>query len=259
MPSAVQRKNARILDKQKGKVVHPDSRRVKQLRRTLRHNLKADNVKTKLRQQRSALGARFEWFKDSITKTCGIGAPTEAIVAALAELFIHRHDAEIEKLKQERNPPRGKIKMLQEGVALEESMLTSSKGLQFPWVTNPDVLELVMKWDGDEETVPRIKTAAVSRMQRSAEQKKEIEGLVDKFRPVLFPETEVALGRQGVASRAGAAVAKAVEVKNEKQSAKVSLGSVRSELASGRRAVAQKQQAALRRHKQLAMSRGLLN
>jgi len=286
--SQTQRKNLRVMDKAKGKVLHPNSRRVTQMRRQMRRNIKVEVVKSRQKQQRSAMAARLHWFRDALKEVCPLGTPTHEMVAALAEVFIRRHDAEIAHHKGARNPPKGQIKLLQSVVAAETAQLDSAKGFAAPIVTTQDGLKALIEWDGGNDTAGKVHCEPVIRQLQSREQREAVRALADQFAPVLLKpygddddmelddddddgdaadgvvdaETQErrnkTLGRSNVARRRAALRDKITAKRAERQGAKAT-GSVDSKGAADRRLAQQKRQAQLRRHKQLAMSRGLFN
>lgn len=273
MPSDLQRKNIRVLDKAKGKVVHPDSRKVKQMRRVMRHNIRHDGIKARVTNERTMLAERFLWFRESLGKVCGLGLPTSDVVDALAEVYALRGDAEIASLKRERNPPRGRIRQLEDRRALEIDQLKSSKGLSMPLVTSQDGMQsLLTEWDGSAEHVGKVKVVGVSRVSQTPEHRDTVQKLAKEFSAKIFAADAAAAaetvegedgpvvpGRKSMALRRSELRQRLAQAKSKTQSAKASVGTIKSGEATGRRIVAQQKAAAYRRHKQLAMSRGLLN
>jgi hypothetical protein len=294
--SKTQRKNLRVMDVAKGKVLHPHSRRVTQLRRQMRRNIKTDIIKTRQKNQRSAIAARLHWFRDALKEVYPLGAPTAEVMAALAEVFIRRHDAEVEFHKKARNVPKGQIRMLLRIKDTETAQLDSAKGLEVPIATNQDGLKALIEWDGTNATAGKVHTEPVVRQFQSAAAKAEIRELVAQYAPVLLkpfvedddlefddddeegeegaendgddaaaavdPETkarrEKTLGRNKVAKRRAALRQRITAKRAERQGAKAT-GKVDAKNATGRRLAAQQRSASLRRHKQLAMSRGIFN
>jgi hypothetical protein len=258
MPSLLQLKNKRVMDQTKGKIIHPDSRRVRQMRRTMRRNLQVDQTKARNKNLRTVQARRHAWFRDALQAVGGLGVPSAVMVAALAELHVRRNDVELAELKASRNPPRGQIKLIEDGRRSETEQLMSSKGLQVPIVTTQEGLHALMTWDGKDESATKVHCEGVSRTRFSPEETAGVRALMEEFRAKLEPadEAEEAQAKLPNIAERRRQLAKRL---TDKKGAKGSLGGIRTDQATGRRMASQVKQAALRRHRQLAMSRGLLN
>lgn len=148
MPPQHQRRVAKQLS-------HPRDRRVRQLEK---QQARADRVSArelKRKQEKERMLLRMIWFREQcIALGCTRTAVPRKWWQPLVQLFISRNDEEIAALKAMRNPPVGRIRLLEHMASEEMAELGSGKGFEIPALGSGAEVEVLTEvWDGAGETV----------------------------------------------------------------------------------------------------------
>uniref|UniRef100_U9SUD3 Translation machinery-associated protein 16 n=1 Tax=Rhizophagus irregularis (strain DAOM 181602 / DAOM 197198 / MUCL 43194) TaxID=747089 RepID=U9SUD3_RHIID len=127
--------------KNKKSIIHPSSRKAAQLQRI------------SLRKDRLERVERLLWFKYAFDDT--LPCATKAEVYDLIEMFINRNDDEILRLKSTHKVNSSKYFYL-ESLKLKEKK-EYIEGFEIPDFMNPKNVKLLRQWDGDINSMTRIK------------------------------------------------------------------------------------------------------
>ncbi|KAG8343825.1 putative Translation machinery associated protein 16 [Trypanosoma vivax] len=142
-------------------ISHPKARKVRQLERQTRRQERL-SVNEEKRHAKALLECtRFIWFREqclALGRTQAAFSHAEA--KALTTLYVSRNDEELAALKNQRNPPVGRIKTIEALKTSELDLFNSSKGIAIPDIMDSDNLEILTTiWDGRANTigvVPRV-------------------------------------------------------------------------------------------------------
>ncbi|KAI7906230.1 uncharacterized protein BX663DRAFT_558765 [Cokeromyces recurvatus] len=149
--------------------IHPYSRKAHQLSRVYQRREKLAQQEKK--KQNNPIGERWLWFREAFGEEKS--AATKAEMHQLIELYLQRHDEEIEHLEQERH--RGHKKPKSSRQELLESIRDSEKneyisGMELPDMTNGKLLKLLREWNGDKNGMSRIATIRIYKPEETKEQ-----------------------------------------------------------------------------------------
>lgn len=105
------------------------------------------------------LGERWLWFRYAFEEDKPVATKPE--MHELIELYLERHDEEINELEKDRNrghkkPKNARQQLLESIKAREASEYTS--GMELPDMTNGKTLKLLREWDGDKNSMTRMTT-----------------------------------------------------------------------------------------------------
>lgn len=170
-------------------LAHPEDRRVRQLERKQARFNRADNQATKRKQDKERMLARTIWFRE---QCIALGYTKEAVpaelVVPLVRLFIGRNAAEIAELKQMRNPPLGRIRLLEHMTLDEVTALRSGKGFEIPVLESADEVEILTEmWDLLPETAVVLERTTVStggRTEPTEAERAVMRELQSRLRPI---------------------------------------------------------------------------
>lgn len=258
------------------KVMHPQARSVNIMQRNMRHHIKMESIAKKGDQLWVAIQNRFRWFKEQLQEVyesgellrtmaaeAGTSAPLTLQAATLA--WIRRFDDGIAAMKQERNPPQGTIRKLLAAQEAEMIEFKSGKGYLVPEVTTEEGLRSLFEfWDGSLPGVRKVKSI---RVQLSVKPEQlpaftvkdflEDDADVDAAEVAEDAEEDTALPKKKfrVSTKARLMAAKKRAIV-ERKGAK----SVGKNIGTGkdRRKISMAAQRERHKHRQLALSRGLL-
>ncbi|KAI8978941.1 translation machinery-associated protein 16 [Pilobolus umbonatus] len=141
--------------------IHPYSRKAQQITRVYQRKEKL--AKKESQRAHNPIGDRWLWFRyifdeDKITAT-------KEEMHELIELYLMRHDEEIEELEAERHKghkkPKSPRQILLETLR-EQELNEYNSGMELPDMTNGKILKLLRDWDGDKNSMSRIKTIRIS-------------------------------------------------------------------------------------------------
>ncbi|ORE01036.1 hypothetical protein BCV72DRAFT_246239 [Rhizopus microsporus var. microsporus] len=140
--------------------IHPYSRKAQQLTRVYQRKEKM----ARKEQQKSVnpIGDRWLWFRYAFDEEKK--AATMKDMHELIKLYLARNDDEINTLEKERARGHKKPKSPRQHFleALKEREANEYvSGLELPDMTNGKTLELLREWDGDKNSMSRIKTIRV--------------------------------------------------------------------------------------------------
>ena len=252
-------KNRRLLSRAKQQqVLHPDSLKMKQLQRHMRHNIRVETAKGVTKQKLHGKAERFLWFRDCICRCVSndfrIGeqcALSEAEVEWLVEKYLTRLDSDIKELESRRNPPAGQIKTLKAIQEAESTQYQSSKGIDIPRLTDSDALSSLVGWLGDQAGVGKVPSARWTKHVDAA----DVAAASTRFAALENADLQPTVARV----RTTRATAVTANASNSKVGAKrLSCGEALAREGLKRRTLQQVQRATARRHAALAMSRRLV-
>jgi hypothetical protein len=265
--SKLQDKNKAIFKRASKRMLHPNCRKIDQMQRSMKHNIRTEEIDKKNSQLRSNVGIRFSWFHSQLPRVAGTNVLSEDDQHALVLTFINRNDAEAEASKKQRNPQRGHIKALAAVKQAETDAYCSSKGLQVPLMTTQDGVASLMEWNLEDESVLRVEDVQLTQPHQADERKRLAALAVVVAARASADLTEVreardiGRGRVTVAEKKEIAASKTTKVKRAVAAGKVSVkaaGKVTAAAGHERRLYQRQKDAATRRHSSLAMSRGLM-
>ncbi|KAH9578176.1 Translation machinery-associated protein 16 [Trypanosoma melophagium] len=168
-------------------LVHPNSRKVKQLHRQSRRDERINKQEKKLHAQELLEAMRFFWFREqclTLGRSRSAFAPEES--QALTLIYLSRNDDEIASLKSLRNPPAGRIKTIEALKTSEFDAFHSSKGIVVPDIADEDTVEILTEiWDGRSDTVGVVPRCSLSFNSSLSTKVAEImEQLKEKLEPI---------------------------------------------------------------------------
>ncbi|KAL2218473.1 translation machinery-associated protein 16 [Thermoascus aurantiacus ATCC 26904] len=146
-----------IAKKRGGKVeaLHEKSRDAKRLRRAGAREERLARVAAAISKGRQLYLDRVTFFQECIQDA---SSPiSDADLADLINKYIHRSDAEIEELQQERRkgrPPSKREEALKQRMQVEEKELTT--GFWMPDLTQEEVRSRLASWNGDWSSLSTI-------------------------------------------------------------------------------------------------------
>lgn len=272
-------KNQRVFQRGQDRLLHPHARKIDQMQRQMRHNLKEHDAKSRQKAKRSQFSIRAAWFREQIPRVCGLGnAPSAIELKALATLFVRRHDEELNALRARRNPPSGQIKLMERFRQAEMDEFKGPPGMEIPRTGTDEELAALFSWTGDEASVAKLKREHVQAALKDSDEAAAVLQLVKTIQDKLVGAATVAIKRdesRGKVPSPGTVATAALEAKvraakratsgraadvlaGKKVSAKQALGQVVAGAGTELRKLRQQLDAKKRRHKQLAMSRGLI-
>ncbi|CAO3631589.1 unnamed protein product [Cunninghamella echinulata] len=116
---------------------------------------------------------RWMWFRFALDEN--LPCIPKKDIHELINMYLVRHDEELETLKEQRSVTK-RPKSSREH--LLEASLTSDKdeyrsGFELPDLTNGKVVKLLRAWDGDTNSMSRIKTILVSMPMENKKEKDE--------------------------------------------------------------------------------------
>jgi hypothetical protein len=252
---------------------HPKDRKVDQLQRRLRREIRLDTQKDFLSSKQALTASRFFWFREQVQAIVSAephraasGFTADELVA-LTSLNVDRNVEEVNELKSIRNPPAGRIKHLNNVRQTEYDQFASVKGITVPNVLDAASLEILLTiWDGDDRTI-----TCVPMTQCSKHGKKSIEADVAKFQSMIKSTEKVREEQLNVhatsqlrrfTSEGTEAKARSTLKKNREERKKsVKAGKAAGEIAESgkkRRVLQQQAMTKSRRQAAVAASRGLM-
>ncbi|PKC02433.1 hypothetical protein RhiirA5_380984 [Rhizophagus irregularis] len=138
--------------KNKKSIIHPSSRKAAQLQRISLRKDRLERGKTqRLSERVKPIVERLLWFKYAFDDT--LPCATKAEVYDLIEMFINRNDDEILRLKSTHKVNSSKYFYL-ESLKLKEKKEYIE---EIPDFMNPKNVKLLRQWDGDINSMTRIK------------------------------------------------------------------------------------------------------
>lgn len=273
------RRNRDIAAHAKIRMTHPDDRNIKQVQRMMRHNVRIQSINEKRAMTDSGLFNCAYWFREQLANLPADTELSEEVVEALVDIYIRRNEAEVSALKKQRNVPWGRIKHL-EALAESERDQFRGRGIDIPDLLEPDGRAIVTEvWDGAPATLRAVPTKKfVCRDRASKQFVAQIEAQLEPIDEVRQRNEQASKatkrfteeGRRytaalGAAPAVATASSKldiaASRAKETQASVKRAMSKdLKSAAKSGlhRRVVQQLKSTAIRRHKQLSHSRGLL-
>ena len=273
-------KNQRVFARGQDRLLHPSCRKIDQMQRQMRHNLKESDAKNRQKAVRGKFAMRAAWLREQITNVCGVGnIPSATELQALATHFVRRHDEELNALRERRNPPQGQIKLMERFRQSEVDELRTPPGLEMPDVSTDEHLAALMAWDGAEQSATKLRRAPIRGPLRGTPEDEAVKAKLADFEGRLVGAATVAVKRAEGRGRAPPPAtvataeleAKLAEAKRatqgraanvmagKKTSAKAALGKVIAGAGTELRKLKQLKDMKARRHKQLTQSRGLLH
>ncbi|RGB26691.1 hypothetical protein C1646_720434 [Rhizophagus diaphanus] len=140
--------------KNKKSIIHPSSRKAAQLQRiSLRKDRLERGKSQRLSERVKPIVERLLWFRYAFDDT--LPCATKAEVYDLIEMFINRNDVEILRLKSTHKVNSSKYFYL-ESLKLKEKK-EYIEGFEIPDFMNPKNVKLLRQWDGDMNSMSRIK------------------------------------------------------------------------------------------------------
>ncbi|KAI8061861.1 translation machinery-associated protein 16 [Gilbertella persicaria] len=145
--------------------IHPYSRKAHQISRV--HQRKEKLAAQEKKKSNNPIGERWIWFRYAFDEDKSVA--TKADMHELIEIYLTRHDEEIDTLESDRNKGHRKPKTPRQ--ELLESIRQSEmneyvSGMELPDMTNGRILRLLRDWDGDKNSMKRITTI---RLQKPTE------------------------------------------------------------------------------------------
>ncbi|CAD2213258.1 Translation machinery-associated protein 16, putative [Angomonas deanei] len=155
---------------------HPRDRRVRQIEKREKRGLRVLQQKERQKNQHQQRLNRYEWLKDSVfllgVAQSEAGCLSEEDVLLLVQVYIERHIREANKLRRERNHPRGLVKQLHNAYEAEMAELRSTQGMMVPQLDTPKAVAKLLEWDGTMEGSKSLDTVTVSLDTRVLERAK---------------------------------------------------------------------------------------
>ncbi|CAO3661761.1 unnamed protein product [Umbelopsis ramanniana] len=141
--------------------MHPSSRKAFQLTRVVMRN---DRLEQRARSKDSIGNPkidRYLWFKFALDDALPCASSDE--LHSLIEMYLSRNDEELEKLqalrKDSKRPKGNRQDMLEALVKKEHDEYDN--GFELPDLQNPKIVKILRAWDGDKNSMARIKTKTV--------------------------------------------------------------------------------------------------
>eukprot|EP00055_Hartaetosiga_balthica_P001175 m.138149 g.138149 ORF g.138149 m.138149 type:complete len:164 (-) comp13378_c0_seq1:41-532(-) len=135
----------KIAAKVNGKVVHPHSRKAKQMNKKAIRKNKMEKQGQIANLGHFKKGIDIMWFRDNMNTTEKKLTKEELI--DLARRYVERYDAQLEELKANR-ASNHKIMVLEEKIKLQKEQFKSAHGIEVPDLTRVDIMEKLKEWDG---------------------------------------------------------------------------------------------------------------
>jgi hypothetical protein len=251
---------------------HPKDRKVDQLQRKLRREVRLDSQKDHLNSKQALVASRFFWFRDQVQAIVAadpsrkVNGFTDDEVAALASLNVDRNNDEVAELKTLRNPPAGRIKHLNNMRQSELDQLNSVKGITVPDLSKGECLDILLDvWDGDDRTITCVPLSQCSKVG------KNVADALSKFQAVIRSTHEVreeqlnlhapSKLRRFTSEGTEAKARKNLTKTREERKKSVKVGKASGEVAESgrkRRVLQQQSRTKIRRQAAVAASRGLM-
>jgi hypothetical protein len=260
----------RKLKKEKlSQLVHPKDRKVDQLQRGLRRQVRLEQQQEKRQRAIDVKANRFFWFREQCGQLLADRKVwTDKEAEALTHCYVHRNDQEIAQLKSLSTPPRGRIRVLEALLDHEEDQFKSQKGIEIPEITSEEGVEILVNvWDGDRDLIACVPVVRAVRGGVPV-------GTLDHLKSLLKPIEDV---REAQANSSTAMTRQARKFTSEGSSFKTATRdterdtglrrkSVKAVPSAGetaargkeRRVLQQQQRVKVRRQHAIAMSRGLI-
>ncbi|KAI9285313.1 translation machinery-associated protein 16 [Umbelopsis sp. AD052] len=141
--------------------MHPSSRKAFQLTRVVMRN---DRLEQRARSKDSIGNPKIDrwlWFKFALDDTLPCASSEE--LHSLIDMYLNRNEEELEKLqalrKDSKRPKSSRQDMLEALVKKEHDEY--NKGFELPDLQNPKNVKILREWDGDKNSMARIKTKTV--------------------------------------------------------------------------------------------------
>ncbi|KAI8098888.1 uncharacterized protein BX664DRAFT_319861 [Halteromyces radiatus] len=136
--------------------LHPYSRKAQQLSRIMMRKEKLTTRSTMT--TKDLLAQRWMWFRFAMDDT--LTCTTKDDMHDMISMYLERNDDELEKLQKDRQltkrPKSSREHLLEATITSEKDEYKS--GMELPDLTNGKVVKLLREWDGDTNSMTRIKT-----------------------------------------------------------------------------------------------------
>ncbi|ORY98130.1 translation machinery-associated protein 16 [Syncephalastrum racemosum] len=147
---------------------HPYSRKAKQLNRAIQRKEKLTTARA-ARHSSNPRVERWLWFRFALDEN--LPCASEEHVHELIRMYIDRTDDELEELEKKASKAMHrqkspKIEVLKSLKHSEENEYES--GMELPILTDADVVKILRAWDGDANSLARIKTTLYRKSQASS-------------------------------------------------------------------------------------------
>ncbi|RIA97244.1 hypothetical protein C1645_752856 [Glomus cerebriforme] len=140
--------------KNKNSVIHPSSRKAAQLQRISLRRDRLELVKSRRTSERvQPIVDRLLWFRYALDDA--LPCATKAEVYDLIEMYIARNDDEISNLNSSHKANSSRRFYL-ESLKLKDKR-EYMEGFEIPDLMNPKNIKILRKWDGDVNSMSRIK------------------------------------------------------------------------------------------------------
>ncbi|KAH8550351.1 translation machinery-associated protein 16 [Umbelopsis sp. PMI_123] len=141
--------------------MHPSSRKAFQLTRVVMRN---DRLEQRTRSKETIGNPKIDrwlWFKFALDDSLPCASSEE--LHSLIDMYLSRNDDELEKLQAQRKDskrPKSSRQDLLEALIKKERE-EYDKGFELPDLQNPKNVKILRAWDGDKNSMARIKTKKV--------------------------------------------------------------------------------------------------
>ncbi|CAI2188438.1 6012_t:CDS:2, partial [Funneliformis geosporum] len=146
--------------KNKNSIIHPSSRKAAQLQRITLRKDRLERDKARRISEAQPIVERLLWFRYALDDA--FPCATKAEVYDLIELYIARNDDDISKFDSPKSVHKTKSskKFLLDALKLKEKR-EYMEGFEIPNLLDPKNIKILRQWDGDINSMSRIKTIRI--------------------------------------------------------------------------------------------------
>ncbi|CAF3333842.1 unnamed protein product [Rotaria socialis] len=149
-----------------GKLIHPSSRKAKQISRLECHAGRVVKKRQNTKAKNNNLRDRVQWFKDQLNETQLHLSKQQ--VHELVQRYLQRFQDELEQIElknqigqRQKTPQYASRKALIESTINAEKHEYETHGFEVPELTRPDAVKVLRTWDGSVRFMPRLKLCLI--------------------------------------------------------------------------------------------------
>ncbi|CAF0775507.1 unnamed protein product [Rotaria sp. Silwood1] len=149
-----------------GKLIHPSSRKAKQISRLECHAGRVVKKRQNTKAKYNNLRDRIQWFKDQLNETQTHLSQQE--IHELIQRYLQRFQDELEQIElknqigqRQKTPQYASRKALIETTINTERHEYETNGIEIPNLTRIDAVKELRNWDGSIRLMPRLKLCLI--------------------------------------------------------------------------------------------------
>ncbi|CAG8496599.1 12046_t:CDS:2 [Funneliformis mosseae] len=146
--------------KNKNSIIHPSSRKAAQLQRITLRKDRLERDKARRISEAQPIVERLLWFRYALDDA--LPCATKAEVYDLIEMYIARNDDDISNLDSPKyvHKTKSSKQFLLDALKLKEKR-EYMEGFEIPNLMDPKNVKILRQWDGDTNSMSRIKTIRI--------------------------------------------------------------------------------------------------